>query len=154
VHRGTEAATCKDLPVVVLVNAETSGGAELVAAALRDHGRAVVAGQRTRGKASGQTPLPIGLEGGGFKLPTRPVVRPSGKNLHRFGDGEATWGVLPDLDCRISPQLSEKLKRDWLLMSLRPASARERLPLDDPLADAPLREAAQFASERAEKPAR
>ena len=44
-----------DFPVVVLVNGETSGGGELIAAALQDHGRAAVAGQRTVGKASIQT---------------------------------------------------------------------------------------------------
>src|SRR5262249_44225495 len=56
------------LPLVVLVNGSTSGGAELVAAALQDHGRAKVAGQRSRGKASVQTALYSGLPGATIKL--------------------------------------------------------------------------------------
>ena len=44
-----------DFPIIVLVNGQTSGGAELIAAALQDRGRALVAGQRTLGKGSVQT---------------------------------------------------------------------------------------------------
>lgn len=132
-----------ELPLVVLVNYETSGGAELIAAALQDHKRARVVGQRTLGKASVQTPLPIGLENVGFKLTTGTFVRPSGKNLHRFPESRPgdDWGVLPDEDCRVSPALGARLKQDWLLWSLRPPRSMERLALDDPTAD-PQRRAA------------
>ena len=37
-------------PMVVLIGPNTMGGAELIAAALQDHRRAVIVGQRTRGK--------------------------------------------------------------------------------------------------------
>src|SRR5262249_14493934 len=124
-------------PVVVLVNGETSGGAELIAAALQDHKRACVVGQRTLGKASVQTPLAVGVEGTGFKLTSGTFVRPAGKNLHRFPDSKAEdfWGVLPDEDARLSPELGKRLKGWWTLMSLRPGRSRERLALDDPRAD-------------------
>jgi C-terminal peptidase prc len=129
-----------DFPVVVLVNGETSGGAELIAAALQDHHRAAIVGQRTRGKGSVQsmdTTLTIGVS---LKLTTGTFVRPSGKNLHRFPDSKPTddWGVLPEprYDCRISSDLGEHLKEWWLLQTLRPGSSNEALPLDDPTADA------------------
>jgi carboxyl-terminal processing protease len=137
VYRSTEHGKFCDFPVVVLVNGDTSGGAELVAAALQDHRRATVAGQRTRGKASVQTPLPIGLDGMGFKLTTGTFQRPSGKNLHRFpdsGDGD-DWGVRPTEDCRLSAELGKRLGQWWRLASLRPADSCERLELDDPRAD-------------------
>ncbi|MFO0843737.1 MAG: S41 family peptidase [Gemmataceae bacterium] len=137
VYRSTEEAKPGRFPLVVLVNGETSGGAELVAAALQDHKRAVVAGQRTLGKASVQTPLALGLDGIGFKLTSGTFVRPGGKNLHRFpesGPGD-DWGVIPDEDARLSPDLGKRLKGWWQATALRPPRSAERLPLDDPRAD-------------------
>jgi carboxyl-terminal processing protease len=137
VHRSTDAGKFRDFPVVVLVNGETSGGAELIAAALQDHERAVVIGQRTRGKGSVQVPLPMGVEGVALKLTRGCFIRPSGKNLHRFPDSADSddWGVLPDEDFRVSPQLSKRFEQWHLLQALRPAASRERLPFDDPTAD-------------------
>ncbi len=127
-------------PLVVLVNGETLGGGELIACALQDNQRAAIAGQRTRGKASIQTPLYINsMPGWTFKLTAGTFVRPSGKNLQRFPDSktEDDWGVRPDrgMEIPISPSLSKQLK-DWnLLYALRPGSDREAMPLDDPQAD-------------------
>jgi carboxyl-terminal processing protease len=145
VYRSTSEGKFADFPVVVLVNGDTSGGAELIAAALQDHGRAAVAGQRSLGKASVQTPLPLGLTGVGLKLTSGTFVRPSGKNLHRFPDSKPAddWGVRPDdgAEFRISADLSHALRQWWLEQTLRPGAAGERLPLDDPTAD-PQRQAA------------
>jgi carboxyl-terminal processing protease len=137
VYRGSDENQFRKLSLVVLVNGETSGGAELIAAALQDHGRGKVVGQRTLGKASVQTPLAVGIEGFGFKLTSGTFVRPSGKNLHRFPDsaGDADWGVVPDEDARLSPDLGKRLKQWWVVQGLRPARASDRLPLDDPRAD-------------------
>lgn len=137
VYRSTDEAKFRDFAVVVLVNSKTSGGAELIAAALQDHKRALVVGQRTLGKGSVQTPLPVGLEGVGFKLTSGTFVRPSGKNLHRFPDSRSddVWGVIPDEDARLSVDLGKRLEQWWLWQSLRPVRSIERLPLDDPRAD-------------------
>ena len=132
-----EGGKFRDVPMVVLVNAETSGGAELIAAALQDHKRARVVGQRTLGKASVQTPITVGLDGIGFKLTSGTFMRPGGGNLHRFPEDStsAVWGVLPDVDARLSQELGRRLKEQWQAFSLRPAGATERLALDDPQAD-------------------
>lgn len=137
VYRGTDEGKFRNLKLVVLINGETSGGAELIAAALQDHQRALIVGQRSLGKGSVQTPLSIGLESVGFKLTSGTFVRPNGGNLHRFPDSkpEDAWGVLPDEDARVSLELSKRLKKWWSLQSLRPARSLERLPLDDPRAD-------------------
>jgi C-terminal peptidase prc len=147
VYRGAGVPLCKTLPLVVLVNNETSGGAELIAAALQDHKRARIVGQRTLGKASVQTPLSIGLDGVGFKLTTGTFVRPTGKNLHRFPESQShdDWGVVPDEDCRVSAALGAKLKQDWLLWSLRPPRSLDRLALDDPQSDPQQRAAYRVA---------
>lgn len=137
VYRSTSAGKHRDFAVVVLVNGETSGGAELIAAALQDQKRAVVVGQRTLGKASVQTPLTVGVEGTGFKLTSGTFVRPGGINLHRFPEStpDDHWGVVPDVDARVSADLGKRLKGWWIQQSLRPARSAERLPLDARRAD-------------------
>jgi carboxyl-terminal processing protease len=128
-----------DFPVVVLVNGDTSGGAELIAAALQDHKRAVIVGQRTLGKASIQTMVPLGVPNAGLKLTSGVFVRPSGKNLHRGPDSTPgdDWGVRPDpkMDVRVSPELGRRLRDWWTEQTLRPGTSTEALPLDDPTAD-------------------
>jgi carboxyl-terminal processing protease len=149
-YRSTEQGKFGDFPLVVLVNGETSGGAELIAAAIQDHHRGVVVGQRTRGKASVQTPIPVGITGISFKLTTGTFHRPSGKNLHRFPESTIRddWGVVPDEDCRLSAELGKRLGEWWRLYSLRPARSRERLELDDPRADSQRQAAVEVMRKR------
>jgi carboxyl-terminal processing protease len=143
-------------PLIVLVNEETSGGAELVAAVLQDNCRAQIAGRRTRGKASVQAliplnshdsrqPLTVNLPDVSLKLTTGYMSRPSGKNMNRFPNSRRrdNWGIRPDpgLEMRLSPDFSKELKEWWQLVDLRPGTSLEALPLDDPLAD-PQRQAA------------
>jgi carboxyl-terminal processing protease len=143
VYRSTNEDKLRDFPMVVLINADTIGGGELIAAALQDHGRAVLVGQRTRGKGNVQTITPLGAIG--MKITSGTLIRPSGKNLHRFPDSKPTddWGVSPDAgrEFRISADLSRALRKWWEQQTLRPGSSTERLPLDDPLVD-PQRNAA------------
>jgi C-terminal peptidase prc len=135
--------TATDIPIVVLVNGETSGGGELIAAALQDHGRAVVAGQRTVGKGSVQ----LGLTNHGypFKLTTGTFIRPNGKNFQRNPESKPgdDWGVRPDpeRELPVTAELSKWLKHSYTLQALRPPGDLGALPTDDPEAD-PQRQAA------------
>jgi carboxyl-terminal processing protease len=129
-----------DYPIVLLVNGETIGGGELIAAALKDNGRAVVAGTRTFGKATIQWPLALSaLPGYSFKLTGGAYTRPNGKSLQRYPDSkpEDDWGLKPDSGYWIptSADLARKLKEEHLLYTLRPGGSREALALDDPEAD-------------------
>ncbi len=140
------------VPLVVLINGETSGGAELVAAALQDHRRAAVIGQRTRGKASIQTILYVPIPGTGLKLTSGTFSRPSGENLHRFPDSGPNdpWGVRPDpgQERRASPELTRQLQQWWQDLTVRPGAAREMLPLDDAGADPQLQAAVRVLKAR------
>jgi carboxyl-terminal processing protease len=123
-----------DFPIVVLVNGETSGGGELIAAALQDHGRAVVAGQRTVGKASIQSrPPKLDIP---FKVTMYTFLRPSRKPLQRFPDSTLAddWGVRPDegRELPLTPEAGRRLKEWWVVQTLRPPGDVEALPLDDP----------------------
>jgi len=127
-----------DGPLVVLVNGDTSGGAELIAAAVQDTGRGKIAGQRTRGKGSVQSQIAVTGDMQ-LKLTTGTFFRPSGKAMHRFPDSKPAddWGVRPDsgLEFPVTPALGQRLKEWWLAQTLRPGSSREILPLDDPAMD-------------------
>jgi C-terminal peptidase prc len=134
-----------DLPIVVLINGETSGGGELIAGALQDHGRAIIAGERTVGKASVQRSLdrnPMGLT---YKLTIGTFHRPSDKNLQRFAHSTAAddWGIQPDQGkwLPLSADAARQLKEQWNNHVLRPAGSNEALPTDDPDTDPQLKAA-------------
>ncbi|HEU0224936.1 MAG TPA: S41 family peptidase [Steroidobacteraceae bacterium] len=70
--------------IAVLVNEGSASAAEIVAGALRDNGRAKLLGQRTFGKGSVQTVMPIG-DGQALKLTTSRYYTPSGASIHERG---------------------------------------------------------------------
>lgn len=135
-----------DLPIVVLINGETMGGGELIAAAFQDNRRAITAGERTFGKGSIQQSLNnSSIDGMPFKLTQGTFMRPNGKPLQRFPDstGKDDWGVRPD-DGRwlpLSADAARQIKEQWTLHSLRPGTSRDALATDDPENDPQLRAA-------------
>jgi carboxyl-terminal processing protease len=83
-------------PVVVLVDAGSASAAEIVAAALQDHHRAIVLGERSFGKGSVQTLLPLSTSTA-LRLTTARYYTPSGRSVQE-------GGVEPDV---LVPQLSD-----------------------------------------------
>ena len=81
-------ATAGDLlagrPIVVLVDGGSASGSEIVAGALRDHRRATLMGERTFGKGSVQTVIPL-RDGQALKLTTSRYFTPSGASIHERG---------------------------------------------------------------------
>ena len=80
ISRGTK----ESAPLVVLINQNTSSGAELVAAALQDHRRATVIGSATYGIASIRTAFQLPNHGK-LNLTTATMKRPSGKLIDKRG---------------------------------------------------------------------
>jgi carboxyl-terminal processing protease len=71
-------------PIIVLVNAGSASASEIVAGALRDHRRATLLGQKTYGKGSVQTVMPLS-NGQAIKLTTSRYFTPSGASIHGTG---------------------------------------------------------------------
>lgn len=119
-----------NIPVVVLINQYSASASEIVAAALQDHQRATIIGQRTWGKGTVQNV--IELDGGksALRLTTSSYWRPSGVNIHRKKDAQENemWGVSP------SPGFEVKLTDDELRKVLE---AREKRDLFRPYEDQP-----------------
>jgi carboxyl-terminal processing protease len=82
--RATRGDLLRHAPLVVLVDRGSASGAEIVAGALRDHGRATLMGERTFGKGSVQTVMPL-PDGQALKLTTSRYFTPSGASIHERG---------------------------------------------------------------------
>ncbi len=95
------------VPLIVLIDAGSASASEIVAGALKDHRRALIMGERSFGKGSVQSLLPLGRDAA-LKLTTARYYTPSG---HSVQEG----GIKPDITV---PQLSDPdlAKRNKYLM--------------------------------------
>lgn len=80
------------LPLVVIINRFSASASEITAGALQDHGRAKLIGEKSFGKASVQTILPMDIESGGgaLKVTTAKYLTPNGRDIMKKG-------ILPDI---------------------------------------------------------
>ena len=76
-------------PMVVLVNQGSASASEIVSGALQDHKRALIVGQKTFGKGSVQTVLPLDSKTA-VKITTARYFTPSGNSIQ-------AKGIIPDV---------------------------------------------------------
>ena len=87
--RSAGAETRIEVPIALLVDADSASASEVLAGALQDHGRATVIGEPTFGKGTVQSVRALG-NGGAVRLTTRRFLTPLGREI----DG---IGVIPDI---------------------------------------------------------
>lgn len=93
------------LPIVIIVNDGSASASEIVAGALQDHKRAVILGEKTFGKGSVQTVIPLGKHGA-MRLTTARYYTPSGRSIQ-------VKGIEPDV--AVKPAKVEEIESPFEL---------------------------------------
>lgn len=83
-YNASEQTLLPHTPMVVLVNSGSASASEIVAGALQDHNRAILVGQRTFGKGSVQSILPLTGDSA-LKLTTARYYTPKGRSIQADG---------------------------------------------------------------------
>jgi len=96
-----------DIPLVVLVNGASASASEILAGALRDHGRAVLVGEKTFGKGSVQEVLPVENNNGYIKLTRAYYYLPKGERIHGKG-------VMPNRIVDLTSEERTAMLDSWL----------------------------------------
>ena len=71
-------------PLIVLINQGSASASEIVSGALKDHKRAILLGEKSFGKGSVQSIIPL-KNRGGLRLTTAKYYLPSGESIHEKG---------------------------------------------------------------------
>lgn len=95
-HKDPNRGAMWDGPLVLMVNGGSASASEFIAGTLQDHGRAIIVGSRTYGKATGQVIVPLDPErqstrGGYLKITTQ-------KFYHLDGKSHQLTGITPDVE--------------------------------------------------------
>lgn len=91
-----------DFPMVILVNGGTASASEIVAGAFQDYHRAVLVGEKTFGKGSVQSVLPL-EDGSAIRLTTSKYYTPTERMIH-------DKGIEPDIVVLMSWELWRKVQ--------------------------------------------
>lgn len=99
----------EELPLIVLVDGGSASASEIVAGAIKDHGRGLIMGSKTFGKASVQKVFPLGSSGAAVKITVARYYTPEGHDIDKIG-------IIPDVETaffsRAEQQMQLKLRKN------------------------------------------
>jgi carboxyl-terminal processing protease len=96
-----------DLPLVILVNRYSASASEIVSGAMQDNKRAVIIGERTYGKASVQSMIPLS-DKSALRLTIARYYTPLGRSIHRDEKNDK-GGITPDIEVKVTLEVEKKL---------------------------------------------
>ena len=106
-------STREHFPLIVLVNDGSASASEIVAGAIKDHGRGLVMGDKTFGKASVQRVFQLSNSKAAVKLTVARYYTPKGVDIDKVGiipDVESAWFSYSELQMLSKLRNHEKLK--------------------------------------------
>lgn len=118
-----------ELPLIVLINGNSASAAEIFAACMKDHGRAVLIGEKSFGKGSVQSVIPFSSGRGALKLTTARYFSPLRRPIH--GNG-----IPPDIEIPLTPAQRNQLS---VQLNSHPGELRPMVP--NPVRDTALERA-------------
>jgi carboxyl-terminal processing protease len=91
VHEADKGGLASDIPVVVLIDAGSASGSEIVAAAIQEYGRGLLVGETSFGKGSVQNWIELSDDAGAIRVTVAYWYTPDD---HQIGD----VGLIPDIE--------------------------------------------------------
>lgn len=103
-HKSLRDSPYRDIVAVILINEGSASASEIVAGAIKDNGRGILVGQKTFGKGSVQTVIPL-KDGSALRVTTAEYFTPGGSSIQKIG-------IIPDIIVELKKPKKDKKVKD------------------------------------------
>jgi carboxyl-terminal processing protease len=110
VHEADDGGLASDIPVVVLIDAGTASGSEIVAAAIQEYGRGILVGETSFGKGSVQNWIELSGDTGAIRVTVAYWYTPDDNQIGEVGLIPDVEVLIPDENGDIDIQLEKAIE--------------------------------------------